>query len=117
MKKANMEVYSINNIIARITKEHEREHTQYARVIQQVLLKVNDETKRLIIRIKKRFTSKTTVDSNLVVKRKGRKDESRAINEGILDWIKSVFFSLINYVKSLSTAKNQLESIANKMGV
>lgn len=124
MKEADINLYVIDNIVAKMSKEFPRETTKYKDVIEEILRKVNEETAKMIQKIlqSKKFKSKSIIPSQLSVvdmnpKKRTRKTESIKLQEGIIEWFKSLFTSFRSYLNNLTSAKKQLVSVAKKMGI
>lgn len=118
MKSVNLNLYIVDEIVAKLSAEFERENTKYAAMFEELLTKVNDDTKKVITKLKKKYTSKITIQSRLSVepptfpKGKGRRNES-IIKEGIINWIKGLYSTLKNYLSELTDSRKKLQKLAH----
>jgi len=122
MKSVNMNLYIVDEIVAKLSAEFERENTKYAKMFEELLTKVNDDTKKVIHKLKKKYTSTTTVYSRLDVqppaypRGKGKRNES-LIKESFVSWFKDVFSILKGYLSSLTASRKKLQELAHEVNL
>lgn len=124
MKSVDLNLKIINNITAKISADYTRVNVKNAIVIEQLLLKVNPETKKLINTLKKKNSTKTKVQGKLSIEdtpekksRKSKQQESIQLREGLFDWFKNVFFSFKKYLSGITIIRKKFQEIANEMGI
>jgi len=123
MKDAEIEQYRTEKIIAQLSTAFDRTTTKYESVVSDLLETVNEETKKMINKLVKKYSSTTEVPSKLSIKKaketkaKTKKEsyttEKVSLKENVLiDWFKNIYSSLFNYTSLLKKTRKKLERIA-----
>jgi len=138
MKSTKTELYEIDNIIAKLSKEFDKETTKYKEVLDALIPKLNAKLKEFVNETMKEFTTKTTVSSKLSIDKSKGKDkvkESKKIeilkslleketgkkvtilNENLGQWIKRLYYGFKGLFSTLNSVKKQLLSLSNNIAV
>lgn len=129
MRSTDMNLYIVDDIVAKLSAEYERSVVSHAKIMAEVLETINEDTKifndeiknainKIVKKTTKKFTKSSVIDSKLDIdypthpKGKLRRNES-TIKEGLFDWFKNLYFSFKGYLSKLSGNRIKLQELAH----
>lgn len=122
LKQLKIEAYSVNQLVASLSKEYERTNTKYKDVYEEALDKVNSQAKRVLKQLYKKHTNTVKVSSSLTIEsfNAAKKllekytNKKVVLKENIFTWLKTVWRDLVNSITGLKDARKELEQVIAK---
>lgn len=122
LKQLKIEAYSVNQLVASLSKEYERSNTKYKDIYEDALDRVNSQAKRVLTQLYKKHTNKVKVGSSLTIEsfEAAKKllekytNKKVVLKENIFTWLKTVWKDLVNSITGFKNARKELEQVIAK---